>query len=154
MSAAHCAALRTGAIKRLRPPALIDYDNAVEAQQRARKQWSYIGAYDVDPEYKGRGLQLEFIVDIVNATLRDFCNLKGQRLNGTYAFPWNEMRDNITCSRERLNEYRWLLLHATRLPSTSADRWRYAQGIAKTLQADQCVHPDLQVFVLNFLQQK
>jgi hypothetical protein len=42
---------------------LIGYEAALEAQQQARKQWPYIGAYDVDPEYKGKGLQLEFTVE-------------------------------------------------------------------------------------------
>jgi hypothetical protein len=42
---------------------LIDYTAAVEAQARGFKEWPSIPAYDVDPDYKGQGLQLEFTVE-------------------------------------------------------------------------------------------
>jgi hypothetical protein len=42
---------------------LIDYDAAVEAQACGFKEWTHIPAYDVDPDYKGNGLQLEFTVE-------------------------------------------------------------------------------------------
>jgi hypothetical protein len=42
---------------------LIDYEAAVEAQARGFKEWTHIPAYDVDPDYKGKGLQLEFTVE-------------------------------------------------------------------------------------------
>ena len=42
---------------------LIDHDAAVEAQARGFKEWLNIGAYGVDPDDKGRGLQLEFTVE-------------------------------------------------------------------------------------------
>jgi len=41
----------------------IDHDAAKEAQARGEKEWGHVGAYDVDPTYRGRGLQLEFTVD-------------------------------------------------------------------------------------------
>jgi hypothetical protein len=41
----------------------IDYDAAKESQARGEKEWGHVGAYDVDPAYRGRGLQLEFKVD-------------------------------------------------------------------------------------------
>ena len=41
----------------------IDYEAAKEAQARGEKEWGHVGAYDVDPMYRGRGLQLEFEVD-------------------------------------------------------------------------------------------
>ena len=41
----------------------IDYDAAKEAQARGEKEWGHVGAYDVDPAYKGKGMQLEFTVD-------------------------------------------------------------------------------------------
>jgi hypothetical protein len=42
---------------------LIDYEAAVKAQARGFKEWTHIPAYDVDPDYKGKGLQLEFTVE-------------------------------------------------------------------------------------------
>ena len=42
---------------------LMDYEAAVEAQARGFKEWPNIGAYAVDPDYKGKGLQLEFTVE-------------------------------------------------------------------------------------------
>jgi hypothetical protein len=41
----------------------LDYDAAKEAQARGEKEWGHVGAFDVDPNYRGRGMQLEFRVD-------------------------------------------------------------------------------------------
>src|SRR5712671_2377738 len=37
---------------------LLDYAAAKEAQERGQKEWPAVPAYPVDPDYKGRGLQL------------------------------------------------------------------------------------------------
>ncbi len=42
---------------------LIDYEAAVAAQARGFKEWSASQGYPVDPDYKGKGLQLEFTVE-------------------------------------------------------------------------------------------
>ena len=42
---------------------LIDYDAAKEAQARAHKEWPRVPSYAPDPDYKGKGLQLEFTVE-------------------------------------------------------------------------------------------
>ena len=42
---------------------LIGYEAAKEAQARGAKEWGHVAAYDVDPAYRGPGLQLEFEVD-------------------------------------------------------------------------------------------
>jgi hypothetical protein len=42
---------------------LLDYEAAKEAQERAQKEWPLVAAYGVDPNYKGKGLQLEFTVE-------------------------------------------------------------------------------------------
>jgi hypothetical protein len=42
---------------------LIDYDAAKEAQTRAHKEWPRVPSYAPDPDYKGKGLQLEFTVE-------------------------------------------------------------------------------------------
>ncbi len=41
----------------------LDYEAAKQAQERAEKEWRPVAAYPVDPDYKGRGLQLEFTVE-------------------------------------------------------------------------------------------
>jgi hypothetical protein len=41
----------------------LDYEAAKEAQERGQKEWPPIPAYPVDPDYKGKGLQLEFTVE-------------------------------------------------------------------------------------------
>jgi hypothetical protein len=42
---------------------LLDYEAAKEAMERAQKEWVPIPAYAVDPDDKGKGLQLEFTVE-------------------------------------------------------------------------------------------
>lgn len=42
---------------------LLDYQAAKEAQARGQKEWPLVGAYAVDPDYRGKGLQLEFTVE-------------------------------------------------------------------------------------------
>jgi hypothetical protein len=42
---------------------LIDYEAAVEAQARGFKEWNSSAAYAVDPDYTGKGVQLEFTVE-------------------------------------------------------------------------------------------
>jgi hypothetical protein len=42
---------------------LIDYDAAMEAQERASKEWLLIGNYAPDPDYRGHGIQMEFTVE-------------------------------------------------------------------------------------------
>jgi hypothetical protein len=42
---------------------LLDYEAAKAAMDRAEKEWPPIPAYAVDPDYKGKGLQLEFTVE-------------------------------------------------------------------------------------------
>ena len=42
---------------------LVDYDVAKQAQERAEKENGRFPAFDVDPDYKGKGLQLEFTVE-------------------------------------------------------------------------------------------
>ena len=44
---------------------LLDYEAAKEAQERLR-EWPHVGAYDVDPNDRGTGVQLEFTVDDPN----------------------------------------------------------------------------------------
>jgi len=41
---------------------LLDYETAKEAQDRAAKEWPRAGA-NIDPDYRGKGLQLEFTVE-------------------------------------------------------------------------------------------
>jgi hypothetical protein len=42
---------------------LIDYEAAKAADERAHKEWPLVPAYPADPNYKGKGLQLEFTVE-------------------------------------------------------------------------------------------
>ena len=42
---------------------LLDYEAAKEAQERGQKEWPAVPAYPIDPDYKGKGLQLEFTVE-------------------------------------------------------------------------------------------
>ncbi len=41
----------------------LSYEAAKEAQARGAKEWGHVGAFDVDPNYRGRGMQVEFKVD-------------------------------------------------------------------------------------------
>jgi hypothetical protein len=50
----------------------LDYEAAIAAQERAQKEWTPVAAYPVDPDDKGRGLQLEFTVED----------------DGVFAMPW------------------------------------------------------------------
>ena len=42
---------------------LLDYEAAKEADERAHKEWPRSAAYPADPNYRGKGLQLEFTVE-------------------------------------------------------------------------------------------
>jgi hypothetical protein len=42
---------------------LLDYEAAKEAQERGQKEWPRIPSYAVDPNYKGKGMQLQFTVE-------------------------------------------------------------------------------------------
>ena len=41
---------------------LIDYDAAKEAQARAHKEWPRVPSYAPDPDYKGKGADVAFVV--------------------------------------------------------------------------------------------
>jgi hypothetical protein len=45
---------------------LLDAEAAKEAQELGQKEWPRIPAYQVDPNYKGKGMQLEFTVEDEN----------------------------------------------------------------------------------------
>jgi len=45
---------------------LLDAEAAKEAQERGQKEWPRIPAYSADPDYKGKGMQLEFTVEDAN----------------------------------------------------------------------------------------
>jgi hypothetical protein len=62
----------TGALHVVERYRFLDYEAAKEAQERGQKEWPPIPAYPVDPNYKGKGLQLEFTVDD----------------EGVFAMPW------------------------------------------------------------------
>nr|TFG52845.1 MAG: hypothetical protein E4H34_04470 [Hyphomicrobiales bacterium] len=47
-------------VERYRP---IDYDEAIEAHERARQEWRYVANNAPDPDYRGPGVQLEFLVE-------------------------------------------------------------------------------------------
>ena len=42
---------------------LIDYNEAKEAHERARQEWRFVGNNAPDPDYRGHGIQLEFMVE-------------------------------------------------------------------------------------------
>src|SRR5579871_200350 len=41
----------------------LPYEAAREAQARGEKEWGHVGAFNIDPNYRGRGMQVEFKVD-------------------------------------------------------------------------------------------
>jgi hypothetical protein len=45
---------------------LLDYEAAKEAQERGQKEWPRVPTYEVDPNYKGKGMQLQFTVEDAN----------------------------------------------------------------------------------------
>jgi hypothetical protein len=42
---------------------LLDHDAAREAQERGQKEWPRVPTYAVDPDYTGKGMQLQFTVE-------------------------------------------------------------------------------------------
>jgi hypothetical protein len=65
---------------------LLDYETAKEADERAHKEWPRNAAYAADPNYRGKGLQLEF-------TVAD---------PGVFTMPWTGM---ITYLRSRHTDW-------------------------------------------------
>jgi hypothetical protein len=56
----------TGSLHVVERYRLLDYDATKAALERAEKEWPRVGAYGVDPNYRGKGLQLEFTVEDAN----------------------------------------------------------------------------------------
>jgi hypothetical protein len=77
----HTAALHV--VERYR---LLDYEAAKEAQERGQKEWQSVPAYAVDPDYKGKGLQLQFTVED----------------EGVFTMPWSA---TITYGRDANSEW-------------------------------------------------
>jgi hypothetical protein len=65
---------------------LLDADAAREAQERGQKEWPRIPAYPIDPNYGGKGMQLEFTVEDENV----------------FTMPWTAL---ITYRRPMTNEW-------------------------------------------------
>jgi hypothetical protein len=95
------------------------------------------------------------IPGIDNPTLRAFCHPRDSGHEGLDVGPWRDMAGRIWCTRERLNRDRWLILFSKTEPvPAAADMARFAEGIARTIAADRCISPELQIFVVNFTRQK
>lgn len=45
---------------------IIDYDEAIAAHERGRQEWRYVVNNAPDPDYRGHGIQLEFMVEDQN----------------------------------------------------------------------------------------
>jgi hypothetical protein len=93
---------------------------------------------------------------INDPTLRAFCPPGEGRTAALDEQPWREMAGRVSCTFTGFDERsRWLVLSSREAPAhTRADMSRYAQAIARMLNADRCVHPELRVFVANFLRQR
>jgi hypothetical protein len=95
------------------------------------------------------------VSEINNPTLRAFCHPSDNDGDALDTPPWRDMAGRISCTRERLNRDRWLILFSKTEPvPTAADMAHFADGIARTIGADRCIHPELRILVANFTQQK
>jgi hypothetical protein len=125
-------------------------DVRVEELNIDRQGWGQKSIILINHGYKADGL-----AGIDNAALRAICPPGQNNLDAVDALPWRDMAGQISCHRERMNRDRWLIVFSKEEPvKTSADMRRYAQAIAQALKADRCVHPELRMFVVNFLQQR
>jgi hypothetical protein len=94
---------------------LIDYEAAVAAQARGFKEWLNIGAYGVDPDDKGKGLQLEFTVED----------------EGVFTMPWK----GIITYRKALRDYWEERICAENITHYEGHRY-YSDPNAKVPMAD------------------
>jgi hypothetical protein len=91
---------------------------------------------------------------VISRMLRAFCPhyevnpaLDGQ--------PRHEMADRMSCYTIGFAERtQWLVAHSKRVQQSAVDVQRYAQAMAKTLNAARCSDLRLRIIVANFLQQK
>jgi hypothetical protein len=77
---------------------LLDYEAAKEAQERGQKEWPRIPSYAVDPDYKGKGMQLQFTVEDTNVFTMPWTAVI------TYRRPAHTTWEEFVCA-ENINQY-------------------------------------------------
>jgi hypothetical protein len=124
------------------------HDVSVQQLDIDRHGWGQRSIILINHAFESDGVS-----EIDNATLRAFCHPSDRDALETP--PWRDMAGRIWCTRERLNQDRWLILFSKTEPvPTAADMTRFANGIARTIGADRCINRELRIFVANFTQQQ
>ena len=77
---------------------LLDSEGAKEAQERGQKEWPRIPSYAIDPNYKGKGMQLEFTVEDEGVFTMPWS------ATITYRRPLHTSWEEFVCA-ENINEY-------------------------------------------------
>jgi hypothetical protein len=77
---------------------LLDYEAAKEAQERGQKEWPRIPTYAIDPDYKGKGMQLQFTVEDEGVFTMPWS------ATITYRRPLHTTWEEFVCA-ENINEY-------------------------------------------------
>ena len=100
------------------------------------------------------GFPAEGLAQIDNLVLRAFCPPHDGSAHILKSEPWLEMADRISCSREGVDKDPWLVIASKKRPvATSVEMKRYAQAVADVLSGQECVHPNLEMILVNFLPQ-
>lgn len=153
-------ALRHAAQTRAAPPSNSSADGAsctalpdlpIEELSINRHGWGQQSIILIKNAFRKDGID-----GISNLPLRTICHPNQQNLDDVEdTSAWRKMIGRVSCTRERVNRDRWLILFSKNEPvATSAEMRSYAQSIAGILKGDSCADPGLRIILTHFMQQK
>lgn len=111
-----------------------------------REGWGHQSIILINHAYERSGIN-----SLNNRALRQLCHPNVDVPAAAVPQQWHDMQGQILCAREHVNKDRWLLLFANNSSSRKPELEKFAAQVAETFRADSCINPDLQIYVVKFL---